>query len=105
MDNPKMIFMAKMIPLLISPESLKVLVVGGGKVALRKCMHFHGAKITVVSEETLPEIESIAAAVIKKRTTVSEIGVMMDRFDIIVAATDDAVLNSEINDEAKRLGI
>ncbi|MCL2296253.1 MAG: hypothetical protein FWC29_04140 [Methanomassiliicoccaceae archaeon] len=104
MANPMMMNMAKMIPLFVSPEGLKVLVVGGGKVALRKCIHFEGAEITVVSEEIISEIEDVAAHVVRKRTTSSEISEMMNRFDIMVAATNDEVMNSEIRDEALRQG-
>jgi siroheme synthase-like protein len=81
-----------------------VLVVGGGNVALRKCMHFEGAEITVVSEETIPGIENIATRVIKKRIASPDIVGMMGGFDIIVAATNDMALNSEIRDCALRLG-
>jgi len=105
MVYPMMKNMAKMVPLLMSPEGLKVLVVGGGNVALRKCMHFEGAEITVVSEETVPGIESVAATVIRKRTTSSEMSGIMAGFDLIVAATDDMAMNSEIRDEALRLGL
>ena len=94
-----------MIPLLVSPEGLKVLVVGGGPVALRKCRHFEGAIITVVAEKTTPEIESIAKDVIRKRTTASEICGMMGDFDITVAATDDKDLNQKIRDHALRMGL
>ncbi|MDR1954744.1 MAG: hypothetical protein LBP82_02180 [Candidatus Methanoplasma sp.] len=97
--------MSDLISLLISPEGLNVLVVGGGQVALRKCMHFEGADITVVSERTVPEIDDIAGTVIKKRTTSSEIKEMMTGFDLVVAATDDMRMNSEIRDEALRLGL
>ena len=94
-----------MIPLLISSEGLRVLVIGGGPVALRKCMHFEGSDITVVSEEAVPGIEAAAGSVIKKKTTAQEISGMMDGFDIIVAATDDAAMNAEIRDEAVRRGL
>ncbi|MDR2698962.1 MAG: hypothetical protein LBB30_04735 [Candidatus Methanoplasma sp.] len=94
-----------MIPLLISPEGLKVLVVGGGPVALRKCTHFSGAEITVVSEEITEGIEDVARTIIRKRTTSREISGMMDGFGIIVAATNDAAMNSEIRDEALRRGL
>ncbi|MCL2033033.1 MAG: hypothetical protein FWG96_07205 [Methanomassiliicoccaceae archaeon] len=94
-----------MISLLISPEGLKVLVVGGGNVALRKCTHFRGANITVVAEDAVPGIEEIAGSLIKKRTTVSEVSDMMKGFDIIIAATDDMTLNSEVRDEALRQGL
>ena len=95
----------ELIPLLISPEGLSVLVIGGGKVALRKCAHFEGADITVIAEETVPEIDNISSHIIKKKTTPSEVYEMMGGFDIIVAATDDAAMNSEIRDEAVRRGL
>ena len=95
----------KMIPLLVSPDGLKVLVVGGGRIALRKSMHFEGADITLISEKTISGIESTAKSVIKRRTTSAEIYGMMSGFDIIVAATDDKEMNSEIRDEALRLGL
>ena len=94
-----------MIPLLISQESLKVLVIGGGPVALRKCMHFKGADMTVIAEEIISDIEKIAGSVIKRRATPSEISGMMNGFDIVVAATNDATMNSEIKDEALRRGL
>ncbi|MCL2149315.1 MAG: hypothetical protein FWH47_08275, partial [Methanomassiliicoccaceae archaeon] len=94
-----------MIPLLLSPEGMRVLVVGGGRVALRKCMHFKGAELTVVSEEVMPEVERAAGSVVRKRTTPSEVYGMMEGFDVIVAATDDAAMNGEIRDEAIRRGI
>ncbi|MDR1691091.1 MAG: hypothetical protein LBR42_04530 [Candidatus Methanoplasma sp.] len=93
-----------MIPLLISSEKLKVLVIGGGPVALRKCMHFEGADITVISEDVVPGIENIATAVIKKRTDPAEIEGMMESYDIIVAATNDPSMNLEIKDRALKLG-
>jgi len=94
-----------MIPLFVAPEGLKVLVVGGGPVALRKCMHFEGADITVIAEKTLPEIERVAKEVIKKRTTATEISGMMKDFDITVAATDDMELNSRISDHGLNKGL
>jgi siroheme synthase-like protein len=93
------------IPLLISPEGIRVLVVGGGQVALRKCIHFEGAEITLISEKTVPGIGDIVRTVIEKRTTTSEVEGMMRDFDIIVAATDDMSLNSEIRDRALSLGL
>lgn len=97
--------MKDLIPLLMSPDRLSVLIIGGGRVALRKCMHFKGARITVVAEETVPGIDAAADTVIRKRTAPSEVYDMMDGFDIIVAATNDAGMNSEIKDEAIRRGL
>jgi len=94
--------MKKMISLLMSPEGMGVLVIGGGMVALRKCMHFKGADITLISEEIVPGIEDAAGNVIKKKVTAAEIKGLMSGYDIIIAATNDAAVNSEIRDEALR---
>ncbi|MDR0791038.1 MAG: bifunctional precorrin-2 dehydrogenase/sirohydrochlorin ferrochelatase [Methanomassiliicoccaceae archaeon] len=94
-----------MVPLLISPKGLRVLVIGGGKVALRKCTHFAGADITAVSESFLPELEGLSKTMIRKRITSQEVQEMLKEFDLIVAATDDAHLNAEIKDEALRQGL
>jgi siroheme synthase-like protein len=95
----------KLVPLLLSPEGMRVLVIGGGQVALRKCLHFQGTEITVIAENTVPGIENVAAAVMKKRTTALEISEMMGKFDIIIAATNDDTMNSEIRDAALKLGL
>lgn len=97
--------MKKMISLLMSPEGMGVLVIGGGMVALRKCMHFKGADITLISEEIVPGIEDAAGNVIKKKVTAAEIKGLMSGYDIIIAATNDAAVNSEIRDEALRRGL
>ena len=91
-----------MIPLIVSPEQLRILIIGGGPVALRKCMHFAGADITVISENIVPEMEDIPLSLIKKKVTSFDIFIIMKYFDIIVAATNDATLNSKIRDEALR---
>jgi siroheme synthase-like protein len=95
----------KMVPLLISPERLKVLVIGGGKVALRKCIHFAGADITAVSETFLTEMEDLSKVLIRKKITPQEVYGMLKDFDIVVTATNDVSLNAEIRDEALRSGL
>ena len=37
------------IPIYMETSKLKVIVFGGGNVALRKCRYFQGAEITVMS--------------------------------------------------------
>lgn len=90
---------------MVSPDKLNILVVGGGKVALRKCMHFRGADITVISEDIVSGIENLASSVIKKRVKPSDVYCLMDKFNIIIVATNDAAINSEIRDEALRRGL
>ena len=56
-----------MSPILLSPGDRLVTVFGGGKVALRKCRHFEGFRIRVVSPEVLPELEAIEAQGVARR--------------------------------------
>jgi len=94
-----------MVPLLVSPERLKILVIGGGNVAMRKCRHFEGSDITVIAEDTVPGMDGVSERIVRKRTDIAELRGMMEDFDIIVAATDDMALNSEIRDVALSLGL
>ena len=48
-----------MSPIYLSPGNRKVVVFGGGKVALRKCLHFEGFHIRVIAKEILPELQKI----------------------------------------------
>lgn len=51
---------SRMIPVFISPDERLVTVFGGGVVALRKCLHFKGFRIKVVSESFLPQLRDMA---------------------------------------------
>ena len=60
-DNPKNdAERTLMSPIYLSPGNRRIVVFGGGKVALRKCQHFEGFHITVVSPEILPELKDLA---------------------------------------------
>ncbi len=95
-----------MVPLLLSTEGLKIIVFGGGKVALRKCRYFEGSEITVVAERIDPEIERYAEkTIIMKVPEDADIKTMIDSFEIVIAATDNRALNDRIRNDAIYMGI
>lgn len=95
----------KMSPILLFPGNRLVVVFGGGAVALRKCRHFDGFKIRVVSPEVLPELEEIADEVVRVAVDPDTVGDYVGDADIVVAATSSHGLNDSIRDAAMSMGI
>lgn len=95
----------KMSPILLSPGNRLVVVFGGGAVALRKCRHFDGFRIRVVSPEVLPELEGIADEVVRVAVDPDTVGDYVGDADIVVAATSSHGLNDSIRDAAMSMGI
>ena len=94
-----------MSPIVLSPGDRLVTVFGGGKVALRKCRHFEGFRIRVVSPEVLPELEGIAEEVVRVAVDPETAGTYMDGSDIVVAATASHELNDAIRDVSMSRGV
>lgn len=94
-----------MSPILLSPGGRLVVVFGGGRVALRKCRHFEGFRIRVVSPEVLPELEELADEVVREAVDPDTAGGFMDGADIVVAATASHGLNDSIRDVSMSRGI
>ena len=94
-----------MSPISLSPGNRLVVVFGGGAVALRKCRHFEGFRIRVVSPEVLPELESMAEEVVREAVDPETAGPCMDGADIVVAATSSHELNDAIRDLSMSKGI
>ncbi|MBU2659184.1 precorrin-2 dehydrogenase [Bacillus cabrialesii] len=87
-----------MLPLHISLEKKKVVIAGGGSIALRrlKTVLSEGADITLVSPDVEPEIKQMADnRSIKWISRSIEKGDYLDAF-LIIAATDNAAVNKEI---------
>ncbi|MCI4137273.1 precorrin-2 dehydrogenase [Bacillus vallismortis] len=94
-----------MLPLHISLEKKKVVIAGGGSIALRrlKTVLSEGADITLVSPDVEPEIKQMAANHLIRwigRTIKKED--YLDAF-LIIAATDNAAVNKEIAKTASPL--
>jgi len=105
-DNPKKdAERTLMSPIYLSPGNRRIVVFGGGKVALRKCQHFEGFHITVVSPEILPELRELADESIEAEVSGETAGKYMDGADIVIAATSIHELNNSIRDVSLSKGI
>lgn len=89
----------------MSPGKRLITVFGGGRVALRKCRHFAGFRIRVVSEEVMPELSELAEEVVLDTIERDNVLRYIEGSDIVVAATSDHVLNDMIRDTAMAEGI
>jgi siroheme synthase-like protein len=94
-------------PISLNIQGRKCLVVGGGKVALRKVKVLleHGADVKVISPAFCPEINQLAAdGAIQaiKRDYKSE---DLQHAFIAIVATDDAKTNERVASEARRRGV
>ena len=91
-------------PININIEDLEITIIGGGKVAYRKCINFldFNKKIRVVSKELIVEFEAIK----------NQIEIIEDYYDekyiknsfIVIAATNDKKVNQEIGMYCKNHG-
>lgn len=96
---------ADMSPIFLSPRNRLVTVFGGGQVALRKCRHFKGFRIRVVSEQVLPDLRDLAGEVFEDTIDEENVRRYADGSDIVIAATSDHALNDMIRDTAMALGM
>jgi len=94
-----------MSPIYLSPGNRRVVVFGGGKVALRKCQHFDGFHITVVAKEILPELRELADSTVTAEIDPSTAAKYMEGADIVIAATSIHSLNDSIRDISLSKGI
>lgn len=86
----------------VSFQNKKVVIIGGGKVALHKAslMVENSAKVTVISPEFLPEFAQLNLTLIKKKYDVKDIILN----DFVFACTNDLKINEQISRDAKKLG-
>ena len=84
-------------------EGRSVAIIGGGKVAARKCRHFleNGACVTVTAPYICEEIKE-SGAVCREEAFAFE---LPEAVSLVYAATDDPVLNHEIVEYCGRRGI
>lgn len=83
-------------PVNLNLDNMEIIIVGGGNVALRKCMNFldFGKSVTVLA----PEFDSRFLELGNKVDLINDIfkEEYIDKFDIVVASTDDKEVNEEI---------
>ena len=92
------------VPIFVEASKYKIIVFGGGNVALRKCRYFQGADITVMTREILPELRDIVTKVIVGDIP-DDVKDIVDPYDLVIAATDDKELNARIRNDAAFMGI
>jgi precorrin-2 dehydrogenase/sirohydrochlorin ferrochelatase len=90
-------------PIFLDLKDRPVLVVGAGKVALRKAKGLleAGARITVVAPEWEPEFESMPVRIVSRRFRASD----LVGCTLVFAATDDRLTNHRIGIAAKGKGM
>ena len=93
----------KYYPIFLDVKDRPVLVVGAGKIALRKVRALveAGARVTVVAPDWEPEFEELPVRRIVRRFRASDLGGAM----LVFAATDDRLTNHRIGVAAKGRGI
>lgn len=81
-----------------------VLVVGGGTVAARKVEQLRvcGADVTVVAPEVCPELAARDDVRILRRSYRHD---EVDRYRLVITATDSATVNQAVHDDAEAAGI
>ncbi|MDO4467259.1 MAG: bifunctional precorrin-2 dehydrogenase/sirohydrochlorin ferrochelatase [Bacillota bacterium] len=91
-------------PMFVDMEKKNCLIVGGGKVALRKVkvMKDFGAIIKVVAPVVCKEIQEISQITIEERSFIEE---DLKGMDMVIAATDNAEQNHEISVKCNALHI
>lgn len=82
-------------PLFIELESAPCLIIGGGQVALRKLEKLlpYGPAITIVAEDFLPDFDQFSQVDLQKRSFTEA---DLEGKTLVIAATDDEMLNAKI---------
>jgi siroheme synthase-like protein len=90
-------------PIFLDLKDRPVLVVGAGKVALRKTKGLleAGARITVVAPEWETEFETLPVRIVGRRFRASD----LTGYLLVFAATDDRMANHRIGIAAKGKGV
>jgi len=90
-------------PIFLNLKDRHVLVVGAGKVGLRKTKGLldAGARVTVIAPDHDPEFDDLPVRLIRRRFRASDLAGMM----LVFAATDDRLANHRIGIAAKGRGI
>ena len=83
-----------------------VLVVGGGRVALRKVegLLACGAAVTVIAPEVVPELAAEPdVRVLARRYVEGDVG--RGGYRLVITATDDRAVNQQVHDDAEAAGV
>ena len=91
-------------PINLKIDDMKVVIIGGGKVAYRKCMNFLAfmKKVVIVSEEFIKEFENIKEEVEIIENSYHE-KYIEDAF-VVIAATNNKCVNHQIGTYCRKHG-
>jgi len=94
-------------PIFLDLNNQKVIVVGGGEVAERKIKNLliYGCTIYISSPHFTPHLQQLIAAKKIHHIPDKSLDTYMDTAFMVIAATDDAEVNSKIASQAKKHGL
>jgi precorrin-2 dehydrogenase/sirohydrochlorin ferrochelatase len=94
-------------PIFLDLKDQNVIVVGGGEVAERKILNLlrYGCHIRVVSHELTAQLEKLVAENKIKHIPEQSLNQAMSKACMVIAATDDPVVNGQIASRAKERGL
>lgn len=89
-------------PINLKIDDMKIVIIGGGKVAYRKCMNFlaFNKKVKVISQDFIEEFEEIKNKIEMIKDSYDE-KYIKDDF-VVVAATNNKEINREIGTYCRR---
>jgi precorrin-2 dehydrogenase/sirohydrochlorin ferrochelatase len=90
-------------PIMLELTGVPVLVVGGGKVALRKVEGLvrAGADITIVAPVVVEELQALPVRVVARRYEIGD----LDAVRLVLTATDDPAVNGAVAADATSRGV
>ena len=91
------------IPVNINTKLGRILVIGGGKVALHKLKTItrFSRNVTVIAPKILPEIGRLGVKVIRRPYC----KILLKRAFLVYACTDDNAVNRQVRRDAREVGI
>ena len=94
-------------PVFLDLNNQKVLVVGGGDVAERKIrtLLIYGCRISIISPHLTRHLKQLVAKKRIHHLPYESLGTVMDDAFMVIAATDDQEVNTQIASQAKEKGL
>src|SRR5580700_6972216 len=91
------------LPLFLQLRSQPVVVVGGGRIAIRKVelLRKSGARITVVAPELREELDQLARRAELRYVAEAFAPAHVDGATLVVAATNDHAVNAAVSEAAR----
>lgn len=93
------------IPIYLNSEKIRILIVGGGKIAYRKCRTLveAGGQVTVIAQQLLPEFEHyLTEQQISLHKRLYELGEAA-QYELVIAATNQTTVNEQIQQDSQAI--